>query len=87
MSSEDLQSNMFKGMFHYGEDKLKELIRKFNERKIAFIQKRETINLVKEQIKSGEWNLLNKYIKNKELKLFIQTFSKRLLETKNQFKS
>jgi len=51
MSSDDIENNIIKGIISYSEDKIKELVRKFQEREIAFIQKRETIDLVKEQIK------------------------------------
>ncbi|MBS3170255.1 hypothetical protein J4223_00570 [Candidatus Woesearchaeota archaeon] len=88
MSSDEIENNIIKGIIFYSEDKIKELVRKFQEREIAFIQKRETIDLVKEQIKSGEWNLLSKYIRKNELKILVQMgLTLRRLEDKKDFNS
>lgn len=55
-----------------GEDYIKQLAQKFLNRELAFINKPENIDLVKEQRKSGEWNLIKQYIKNKDLIVPIQ---------------
>jgi len=61
-----------KGSISWGEKKIKELVIKFRNRKIVFIQDNKTIELVKAQLRSGEWSLCSQYLKNRELKLLVQ---------------
>jgi hypothetical protein len=72
MSSDDITTGAVKGAISWGEDKIKELVRNFKDRKLVFIQDRETIDLVKEQLKSGEWDLCKKYLRDDKLKLLVQ---------------
>jgi hypothetical protein len=71
-SEDDLSASAVKGTLSYGESKIKEWVKKFKDRKIAFIQDEETIDLVKEQLKSGEWDLIKKYLRDQRLKILVQ---------------
>ena len=74
MSSEltDATGGLVKGTLSWGEEKIKEFARKFKNRQLVFIQDEETINLVRSQLKSGEWSLFCQYVSNKELRLLVQ---------------
>jgi len=73
MSSEDdFLSSAVKGTLSYGEDKIKEWARKFKNKELAFIQDEATIDLVKEQLKSGEWDLCKKYLRDDKLQILVQ---------------
>ncbi len=72
MSSEEIISGTVKAAFSWTEEKIKELVKSFKERKLAFIQDPETIDIVKEQLKSGEWDLCQKYLRDDKLKLLVQ---------------
>lgn len=54
-------------ILEFGEEKIKQLVSKFRDRKIAFIQDEKTIQRVKEQYKSGELAIYKEYIKDKEI--------------------
>lgn len=69
---DNLTTSAFKGTLSWGEDKIRELVIKFRDRRLAFIQDTETIDLVKEQLKTGEWSLCSSYLKDKNLKLLVQ---------------
>lgn len=70
-TTQDIAEGATKGFLNWSKEQLKFLAEKFRNKELAFIQDEETINLVKEQLKSGEWSLFNRYIKNKELKMLI----------------
>lgn len=71
MSSEDpvesLVAGAVKGTLEWTSDFIKSLALKFKDRKLAFIQDSETIQIVKEQYNSGELNFYKIYIEDKEL--------------------
>ena len=57
----------------------------FLNKELIFIQDEETIELVKQQLKSGEWTILKDYIQDKRLKLIIQMgIALRELEKRNK---
>jgi hypothetical protein len=56
-----------KGTLEWSAEKIDSLIKKFKERKIAFIKDEETINIVKEEFSSGEAKFYEKYIPDKNL--------------------
>ena len=61
-----------KGTISWGEEKIKNLVSSFINRKLIFINNKNTIDLVKEQLKSGDWSLCKQYIKNNDLKILVQ---------------
>lgn len=70
--TKDVAEGATKALLSWGEDKIKELLVKFKDRKLVFIRNKETIDLVKEQLKSGEWSLYKEHIHNTELRLLVQ---------------
>lgn len=59
-----------KATLDWTSEKITDFIKKFKEKKLAFIQDKKTIETAKEVYNSGEAQFYNKYIKNQEL-LFI----------------
>lgn len=76
ISSEDplasASEGVTKGVLSWTEEKLKELITKFHNRDIAFVEDPETINLAKEQRKTSEWNLFKEYIEDSDRRILFQ---------------
>src|SRR3989344_3195052 len=74
MSSEDPIESAFagavKGTIDWTFDAIKSFVIKLKDKKLAFIQDEETINLVKEQYHSGELSFYKEYVSDKEI-LFI----------------
>ncbi|HIH05399.1 TPA: hypothetical protein HA372_02445 [Candidatus Woesearchaeota archaeon] len=68
----DAAEGVTKGVLGYTEEKIKQFAKKFIDRKLIFINRPETIELVKEQLKSGEWSLCKQYIKDIDLKILVQ---------------
>lgn len=77
MSSEEkiieaTSKGITKGTLEWTEEKVINLIKKFKNKNLAFIQDEEAINDAKEQRKKGEWAFFNKYIKNKDYHILFQ---------------
>ena len=74
MSSEDPIESAFagavKGTIDWTFDAIKSFVIKLKDKKLAFIQDEETINLVKEQYHSGELSFYKEYVSDIEI-LFI----------------
>jgi len=72
----DIAEGATKGVLNwtkeFTKDQIRSLINKFRHKDIAFIQDIETISVVKEQLRSGEWDISSKYVKDKSLRLLIQ---------------
>jgi len=61
-----------RGFLDWSEEKIKELVVKFNNRDIAFVEDPKTINLAKKQRKTSEWSLFIKYIEDPDLRILFQ---------------
>ena len=61
-----------KGFLSWTEDKLKDLVKRFHNREIAFIEDPETIDLAKKQRKTSEWGLFIEYIDDSDLRILFQ---------------
>jgi len=61
-----------KGALEWSSDKISSWIKKLKERKLAFIKEQKTIDIVKEQYRSGEGSFYQKYVADKELLLLIR---------------
>jgi hypothetical protein len=76
MSSEDpfasAAEGATKGALEYAEDKIKELVIKFRNRDIAFVQDVETINTAKEQRNLSEYKYFKQYIDNRDYRILFQ---------------
>jgi hypothetical protein len=60
------------GVLDWTEDKIKEYVVEFRNRKLAFIDDVETINTAKEQRKTSEWKVFKKYIDDSDLRILFQ---------------
>ncbi len=76
MASEDPIKSATKGVtegaLEWTEEKVKQLARKFKDRKIAFVQNPETIEVAKEQRNSSEWGLFRNYVDDERLHILFQ---------------
>ena len=76
MSSEDPLASVSKGItegtLSWTESKIKEFIIKFRNRDIAFVEDIKTIEIIKKQRKTSEWNLFKENIKDKALRILFQ---------------
>jgi hypothetical protein len=75
MPSEELQAaaaGVAQGTLSFTKDTIKEWVKKLQAGRLAFIQDNDTITLVKEQLKTGEWSLCSQYIQDGDLRLLVQ---------------
>ena len=88
-SSDPIESaakGLTKGTLEWTHEKLKEWVIKLKNRDLAFIKDIETINLVKEQRETGEWDFFKKYVGDGKLRILFQmglTFRKLEKEKKH----
>ena len=81
----DIAEGATKGIIKVTGEQLRQLVNKFKNRELIFIEDEETIEVVKSQTIKPEWNLLKKYVHNPDLKLQIQMgFALRNLEKNRQ---
>ncbi len=72
-----------KGVLSWSEEKIKDLVAGFNDRRYVFVKNKETIDLIREQLKSGDWSLCKQYLKDSRLKILVQMgLALRKLESK-----
>ena len=82
---ESISKGATKGALEWTEERIKEAVKKFKQKNLAFIQDSGTIKLAKEQHKTGEWELFKKYVKNKDFRiLFILGLTLRKLENQDK---
>jgi len=76
MSSEDPLESVSKGategVLEWTKEEIKQLARRFRDRKIAFVQNPETIEVAKEQRLTSEWDLFQKYVDDGRLHILFQ---------------
>jgi len=76
MSSKDPLASAAKGAtkaaFEYAEEKIKELVIRFRNRDIAFVQDVDTINTAKEQRNLSEYKYFKQYIENRDYRILFQ---------------
>lgn len=72
-TTQDIAEGATKAIIDKSSGKIKGLAKKFLNKELLFIQDEETIDLVKAQLKTQEWSLVRKYIRNKEYRILIQT--------------
>jgi len=76
MSSKDPVESASKGVteaiLEWSEEKVKQLVRKFRDRKIAFVHDPETIEIAKEQRQTSEWELFQMYVEDQRLHILFQ---------------
>jgi len=80
MSSE-IVKGATEGALNWSEKKVKELVKKFKEKKLAFIKEKDTIEEVKNNKNNSEYKLFKKYVSDKDLRiLFRMGLSLRTIE-------
>lgn len=76
MSSDDPLASISKGAaegtLSWTADQIKGLVQKFLNRDIAFVEDFRTIEVIKKQRKTSEWNLFKENIKDKDLRILFQ---------------
>ncbi len=75
MSSEplvDASEGVTKGLLNWTKDQVTELVSKLNNRELGFINDKETIQNIKDERKSPEWELYRQYILDKDLRMMVQ---------------
>lgn len=83
----DISEGAIKGTLDWTKDQVLILVNKIKNNDLAFINDIETINLVKQQLKTAEWDIYKRYTKDKNYRLLIQMgISLRKLENSNQEK-
>ena len=84
----DTAEGTIKGILSWSKDEISKLVAKLKNRDLAFIGDIDTINLIKEQLKTGEWDISNKYVDDPILRILIQMglTLRRLEETKERVK-
>jgi hypothetical protein len=60
------------GSLEWSKDKILGLVEKFRNRKLAFIEDHETIELVRDQRHSTEWQILSPYLADRKLRIVSQ---------------
>lgn len=76
MSSKDpvasTAEGVTKGVLAFSEEKIKDWVKGFFDKDIAFVENPDTINLVKEQRKTSEYGLFKQYIDDHDLHILFQ---------------
>lgn len=83
---ESIAKGATKAVIEWTEEKIKDIVKKFSNKELAFIENPEIIDLVKEQRSTTEWSLFEKYIEDKDLHVLFQMgLSLRRLEKQEEF--
>ena len=76
MSSDDpiasITAGAVEGTLKVSGESIKSWIKKFKDKKLAFIRDEDTIKVVKEQLSSGELNFYQSYVENRETLFIVQ---------------
>jgi len=68
---EDVAKGATKGFLEYSKEQIISLVKKLRDKKLAFIKEEKTIEVAREQYRSGESKFYHNYIKDKELLFLI----------------
>ncbi|MDO8741404.1 MAG: hypothetical protein Q7J54_07620 [Candidatus Woesearchaeota archaeon] len=68
----DAAEGITKGVLEWSSEKIASWVKKFRDRKLAFIQDQKTIEVVKEQYNSGETKFYKNYIKDEKLLFLVR---------------
>lgn len=61
-----------KGALDWGKEQIRALVKRFQNKDLAFIEDDGTIGLVKEQRHGSEWSIYTPYLRDKNLRLLVQ---------------
>lgn len=82
---ESVSKGAAEGVLEWSAEKLKEFVVKLKNRQMAFIEDRETIDIVKDQRATAEWKFFTQYVVDKELRVLFQMgLTLRKLEAQNK---
>ena len=82
----EIAEGVTNAILNFTREQIVSLANRFRNRDVAFIGNSDTIQIVKEQLKTGEWDLSKKYVEDKELRILIQMgLTLRKLEFRKQF--
>ncbi|MFA5313761.1 MAG: hypothetical protein WC375_10690 [Methanomassiliicoccales archaeon] len=60
------------GTLEWSKDQIKDVVIGFLNHKLAFVEDKDTIDLVRSQRKTPEWKLISEYVKDKTLRILAQ---------------
>ncbi len=69
---ESIAKGATEGILDWTSEKINELVTKFKEKDIAFIEDVETIEIAKKQRNKAEWKLFKRFVKDKDLRILFQ---------------
>lgn len=61
-----------KGFLDWSKEQVLELVERFKNGSLAFVGNKYTISVVKEQLKTGEWDISSKYVTDKDFQMLIK---------------
>jgi len=68
----DITEGITKGFLNWTKKQIVDLVKQYKNKDISFIGNKETIELVKDQLKTSEWSVYKNYIFDKKLRLLTQ---------------
>lgn len=68
----DIAEGITKGVINLSLEKIGDLVQKLKDRKLAFIEEKKTIEIVKEQYHSEETKIYSMYIQDRKLSLLVK---------------
>ncbi len=71
-TTQDIAEGAARGVLSWTKETIVTLAKQFRNKELVFIEDQETIEVVKEQLKTGEWSLSSHYVKDKNLQLLIK---------------
>ena len=78
MSSEDPLASTAKGitvgLLEWSKEEIAALVYKLANKDLAFIGDKNTVEIIKQERKTAEWEVYNRYIKDKKLKILARKF-------------
>jgi len=70
--TKDVAEGVTKAVINATKDEIKGWVYKLKNRDLLFIGKKETIELIKKERETAEWDLFDKYIKDKKIRVLVQ---------------
>ena len=68
-SNTDVVAGIAKGTLEWGDEKVRDIVKRYRNKELAFVEDPDTVSLVKKQRKSSEWKILGDILKDKELRI------------------
>lgn len=82
----DVSEGATKGVLSWSKDEVTALVFRLRNKELAFIGDTKTICIVKEQLRTGEWDISSKYVDDPKLRILIQMgLTLRRLELEDEY--